>query len=63
MNTLLGFTIAGYNRRRIRAFAEADQWPDPNGDERIAAERRRPTDSDPATTQTTDDPSGTDPPG
>lgn len=42
INTLLGFTIAGYNRRRLRAFAAANDQPDPNGDDAIATERPHP---------------------
>ena len=49
INTLLGFTIAGYNRRRIAAFAAANDAPDPNTDDQITAERRRPTASEPST--------------
>ncbi len=64
INVLLGFTIPGYNRRRLRAFADADQQPDPTGDERIATERRTVTSSDPAAAQSeTTSPEGTDPPG
>ena len=66
INTLLGFTIAGYNRDLLRAFAEADQRPDPYGDEQLAAERRRATRAteqpagEPADT---DQSGGSDPPG
>ena len=64
INTLQGFTIAGYNRRRIAAFAAANHQPDPNHDDRLTTERRQLTSNAPGSDPADTPPSaGADPPG
>ena len=66
INTLLAFTIAGFNYRRLAAYFRANDLADPNGRDAIAAEASQvAAASDPTDTTDTPEPAateGSDPP-